>query len=257
MRRFLARRGNIHLLALSGLVCAVSSLVEETYTYFLFQVYCAPFPPFVERSTYNLTFRSSQPSETVFRFHGSRTMTAHITDLTQLSWYGVSSETGFVPDLVTASSLPSHFALVEGLTSDPPLAEAISLSILREKVHALPQYQLENYAQLSLSEKRRLLVILTFVAHGYVWGNGDDLIMNRLPESIAIPLEYLSKDLGTAPLGTYASTVLWNSRLKNDAKNWSLDNVSIDFTFTGTKDEIWFYQVRCGLLSSEPRAVDG
>jgi indoleamine 2,3-dioxygenase len=92
-------------------------------------------------------------------------------------------------------------------------------------------------------EKRRLMVILAFAAHGYVWGNGDQ-ILDRLPPQIAVPLDLLSNELGTVPLGTYATTVLWNSRRKNPAVGWSLDNVSIDFTFTGTKDEAWFYTVR-------------
>ncbi|KIW21961.1 uncharacterized protein PV07_12637 [Cladophialophora immunda] len=170
-------------------------------------------------------------------------MTANIIDLGALSRYDISLETAFVPEVATATSLPPPFAPIEGLLSHPPLPEAISSGELRDKVRELPLYRPGDCSRLSLAEKRRMLVILTFVAHGYIWGNGVLPVIDRLPESISVLLDRLSAELGTAPLGTYASTVLWNSRRKDEAKGWTLDNVSIDLTFTDTTDENWFYNV--------------
>ncbi|KIW86658.1 uncharacterized protein Z519_12713 [Cladophialophora bantiana CBS 173.52] len=164
-------------------------------------------------------------------------------NLSQLDQYEISQWTAFVPQLPSATSLPPQFRQVEELIVDPPLHEAISSLRLRTKVDGLPLYYWYDFAVLSSTEKKRLLVILTFVAHGYIWGNGLGPPLDTLPKQIALPLSYLSKELGIAPLGTYASTVLWNSRRKDPARGWSLDNVSIDLTFTGTEDESWFYKV--------------
>ena len=182
--------------------------------------------------------------------HTRTKMTPCITNLDQLGEYDISLETAFVPEVVTASSLPPLFTLVEALVVDPPLADAIASSGLRSKVHDLPQYQRDDILNLDVAEQRRLFVILTFVAQGYVWGNGKDSVKPQLAEQIAAPLDYLGKILGITPLGTYASTVLWNSRLKDPVKGWILENVSIDFTFTGTEDESWFYKIRYGVAPS-------
>ena len=166
-------------------------------------------------------------------------------DLFLSNEYEVAQETAFVPPYPPPTSLPPQFQIFEDLVSHPPLHEAISSLEVRTKVDKLSNCPPEFFDVLSVAEKRRLMVILAFVAHGYIWGNGDQ-ILDRLPPQVALPLDFLSKVLGTVPLGTYATTVLWNSRLKDPNAGWSLDNVSIDFTFTGTKDESWFYKVRYG-----------
>jgi indoleamine 2,3-dioxygenase len=177
-----------------------------------------------------------------YRFCTRPIMNTCVTNLDQLREYDVSQEAAFVPELVTASSLPPLFTPIEALVSDPSLAESITSAKLRGKVQELPRYHQDDFVNLTVAEKRRMLVILTFVAHGYVWGNGD--VKSRLPETIAVPLCHLSEELGIVPLGTYATTVLWNSRMKDRAQGWVLENVLIDFTFTGTDDEALFYKVR-------------
>jgi hypothetical protein len=178
-------------------------------------------------------------------------MDACITNLGQLGGYDVSLETAFVPELTAAFSLPPLFAPIEALVSDPPLADAISSLKLRSKVEELPRYRRGDFVNLALAEKRRLFVILTFMAHGYVWGNGNAPVETQLPEEIALPLDHLGKELGITPLGTYTSTVLWNSRLKDHAKGWILDNVMINFTFTDTDNESWFHKVRYDVSLSQ------
>ena len=79
-----------------------------------------------------------------------------------------------------ATSLPPQFQKFEYLVSNPPLHEAISSLEIRTKVDKLPNCPPEFFDVLSVAEKRRLMVILAFAAHGYIWGNGDQ-ILDRLP----------------------------------------------------------------------------
>lgn len=147
---------------------------------------------------------------------------------------------GFLPNHPPATSLPPTHTAYEDLVRSPPLHEAIQSHELRHKVTTLSTLPVNN---LNLVHKRRAYVILSFVAHGYIWGNGTE-ILSELPPQLSQPLAELGEELGIHPLGTYASTVLWNCWTDLPPEEWSTENVAVDLTFTGSKDEEAFYAIR-------------
>ncbi|ORY14906.1 Indoleamine 2,3-dioxygenase [Clohesyomyces aquaticus] len=118
----------------------------------------------------------------------------------------VSTTHGFQLDRPPASRLPESHAAYEGLVRNTKLHIAVQSLELRRKVDNLPTL---NISGLYIPHQRRAYCILPFVAHGYIWGDGTSTI-TELPPQLRIPLEALSDQLGIKPLGTYASTVLWN-----------------------------------------------
>lgn len=118
------------------------------------------------------------------------------------------------------------------------LVEDNKNNLLRDKVNKLP---LLDHNLLNDDEIERAVVVLTFIAHVYVWGTGD--VCDTLPDVISIPLCALSEKLNMPPLGTYASTILWNWKLIDPSLAPSLDNLDVLHTFSGTNDERWFYIV--------------
>ena len=64
-----------------------------------------------------------------------------------------------------------------------------------------------------------------------------------LPQKIALPLYAASEYLGLCPIASYASVVLYNYKKKDPNGPLVAHNLSTLHTFTGTKDESWFYTV--------------
>jgi hypothetical protein len=54
--------------------------------------------------------------------------------------------------------------------------------------------------------------MLTMLTHVYVWGNGEKNACKVLPKALAVPLDFVSKHLGIAPVLTHAAVDLWNWR---------------------------------------------
>lgn len=85
-------------------------------------------------------------------------------------------------------------------------------------------------------------MLLTFFAHGYIWGG--DTPCDRVPPSISVPLLQICSHLEVPPVSTYAASVLWNFKpLFIDEDIDDLDNLATLVTFTGSLDESWFYLV--------------
>ncbi|KAI0155416.1 Indoleamine 2,3-dioxygenase, partial [Hypoxylon sp. FL1284] len=92
------------------------------------------------------------------------------------------------------------------------------------------------------AEWRRAYMLLTFFAHGYIWGG--DVPCDRVPPSISVPLLDICDHLEVPPVSTYAASVLWNFKpLFVDEDIDDLDNLATLVTFTGSLDESWFYLV--------------
>ncbi|KAF2164274.1 hypothetical protein M409DRAFT_56562 [Zasmidium cellare ATCC 36951] len=168
--------------------------------------------------------------------------------------WSYSIESAFLPSTSCKSILPASHAAFEDLISDPPFHVAATGRILREKVDRIAI--LDNYEGLQTEEKQRALKILGFVAHAYIWGDGNTEILQQLPPQLAIPLHSLAEELGIAPLATYATTVLWNCSLIQPERGWCPENVEVDLTFTGTSDEELFYAVSACVEAAGAEAVN-
>lgn len=86
-------------------------------------------------------------------------------------------------------------------------------------------------------------MVLAFLLHFYVHSmpreSSDSQIC--IPKSIAIPLVAVSKELGTAPVMTFADTVLWNWDLVHPDQPLSVDNIRYVNLFSGSETERAFY----------------
>ncbi|CAG8951569.1 hypothetical protein HYFRA_00007485 [Hymenoscyphus fraxineus] len=156
-----------------------------------------------------------------------------------LSEYGISPDYGFLPAQLPLERLPDPYynkweaiiANLQGLILSKRLRGVI------ERLPVLSTIGLEHD-----SEWRRAYSILSFMAHGYIWG-GDNPA-ERLPASISVPFLQVSAYLEVPPVATYAAVCLWNFKpLFADEHVDNLENLATLTTFTGSIDESWFYLV--------------
>ncbi|KAI0108068.1 Indoleamine 2,3-dioxygenase [Daldinia grandis] len=156
-----------------------------------------------------------------------------------LSEYGISPKYGFLPDVLPLTRLPDpYYNKWESIGAN--LQNLILSKRLRGVIDRLPVLStvgLEHDA-----EWRRAYMLLTFFAHGYIWGG--DIPYDRVPPSISVPLLDICQHLEVPPVSTYAASVLWNFKpLFVDEEIDDLDNLATLVTFTGSLDESWFYLV--------------
>ncbi|KAL7623546.1 tryptophan 2,3- dioxygenase [Parahypoxylon ruwenzoriense] len=156
-----------------------------------------------------------------------------------LSDYGISPKHGFLPDVLPLTRLPDpYYNKWESIGAN--LQNLILSKRLRGVIDRLPVLStigLEHDA-----EWRRAYMLLTFFAHGYIWGG--DTPRDRVPPSISAPLLDICEHLEVPPVSTYAASVLWNFKpLFIDEDIDDLDNLATLMTFTGSLDESWFYLV--------------
>ncbi|KAK8108679.1 indoleamine 2-3-dioxygenase [Apiospora sp. TS-2023a] len=156
-----------------------------------------------------------------------------------LADYGISPTHGFLPDVLPLTRLPDpYYNKWESIAAN--LQHLILSKRLRGVIDRLPVLStvgLEHDA-----EWRRAYMLLTFFAHGYIWGG--DAPLDRVPPAISVPLLDICKRLEVPPVSTYAASVLWNFKplfMGEDIDD--LDNLATLVTFTGSLDESWFYLV--------------
>lgn len=156
-----------------------------------------------------------------------------------LADYGISPTHGFLPEVLPLTRLPDpYYNKWEAIAAN--LQALILSKRLRGVVDRLPVLStigLEHDA-----EWRRAYSLLSFMAHGYIWGG--DSPSDRLPPAIAVPLLKVSQHLEVPPVATYAAVCLWNFKpLFMDEDIDNLENLASLNTFTGAIDESWFYLV--------------
>ena len=86
-------------------------------------------------------------------------------------------------------------------------------------------------------------MVLAFLLHFYVHSipPSDDIEEIHIPRAISIPLVEVSQQLGTAPVLTFADTVLWNWELADPSKPLSASNIRYINLLSGTEAERAFY----------------
>ncbi|KAM7218321.1 Indoleamine 2,3-dioxygenase [Rhypophila decipiens] len=146
---------------------------------------------------------------------------------------------GFLPDRVPLSRLPDpYYAPWESLIQS--LASHIQDNTIRDHINNLPVLALDRLH--TEDERRRAYLILTFFAHGYIWGGAEPA--DVLPPPVTVPLLRLSDILGLPPTATFASFNLWNFTCSHPSADFTdVDSLDALHTFTGTRDESWFYMV--------------
>ncbi|KXH46073.1 indoleamine 2,3-dioxygenase [Colletotrichum nymphaeae SA-01] len=130
------------------------------------------------------------------------------------------------------------------------LPELLKAGKLRQDVKGLPLLSTNKLR--SQSEWRRAYVILIFLAHAYIWGG--EQAEQILPSAVAVPLLRVSEHLEVPPVATYAGLNLWNF-LSTTNDFTDLDSLESLHTFTGTKDEAWFYLVSVAMEAQGARIM--
>ncbi|KAL8921446.1 MAG: hypothetical protein Q9172_004013 [Xanthocarpia lactea] len=162
-----------------------------------------------------------------------------IPEIPILEDYSISQKYGFLPMELPLEVLPDPYyhpweAIVANL-------QALLLSRrLRGVVRRTPVLSTSRLQ--SPAEWRRAYVLLSFMAHAYIWGG--DTPEERVPPPISIPYLQVCKVLELPPVATYSAVCLWNFKpIFRDESIDSLDNLSTLVTYTGSLDESWFYLV--------------
>ncbi|KAI1140626.1 indoleamine 2,3-dioxygenase [Hypoxylon sp. FL0543] len=147
------------------------------------------------------------------------------------------TKNGFLPEREPLRRLPNaYYAPWESLLEDLP-------ALIKERAirQAVNQIQILSTSKLHTEEEwRRAYVVLSFLAHGYIWGG--EKASEVLPPAISVPFLQVSEHLGLPPVATYAALNLWNfSSSGTDFRD--LDKLEVLHTFSGTEDEAWFFLV--------------
>lgn len=156
---------------------------------------------------------------------------------------GISKEYGFLGHIQPLTSLPGDtFREWEDLLANVPCR--IKNQTLRDAIHQLPEVDFSEDTLKAEQEWRRAYLLLSILGQAYIWMKGEAGIVDRVPEKIAVPWDRVSRHLGLKPVGTYASTVLYNFGVKDPSLPWNnMDNLYALSTYTGTSDESHFFLV--------------
>lgn len=159
-----------------------------------------------------------------------------------LKEFEISPETGFVPATPPLKSLPGdYFSPWESLMKELP--ERIKEKKVRVDVEQLPELEFSSNTLQTEDEWKRAYIVLCFIGQAYIWMDGQEGLVDRLPKKIAIPWCEVSDHLHLKPVISYTTTAPFNYALRDPQKPLSGDNIYAISTFTGTDDESYFYMV--------------
>ncbi|RYO94664.1 hypothetical protein DL766_007958 [Monosporascus sp. MC13-8B] len=145
------------------------------------------------------------------------------------------SENGFLPEGIPLDRLPHPlYAPWEDILSQLPTL--LKRQTIRRSIDNLDVISIQKLD--TEGEWRRAYVVLSFLAHGYIWGG--DKPSEILPAAISVPYVQVSEHLELPPVATYAALNLWNfTSSRNDFTD--LNSLKALHTFSGTEDESWFF----------------
>jgi len=155
----------------------------------------------------------------------------------ELKAFGVSGERGFLPEPDPLRLLPARFAAFEELAGELP--RLLPAGRVRAEVARLPPFDASALG--SEAERRRAMLLLSFLGHAFVWGGAEPAA--RLPARLAVPWAEVAAALGRPPILSYASYALDNWRRLDPEGPIALGNLALLQNFLGGADEDWFILV--------------
>lgn len=158
-----------------------------------------------------------------------------------LASYSVSGRTGFLPETPCVLRLCDYYEPWERLVEI--LHVLISEKKIRDEVICLPLLEVSDDHLQTEDDWWRAYVVLTFLSQAYIWVDGDTNLPSSVPECLAVPWWEVSLHFDMPPVITYACTTIHNWALRDPVKGLTADNFYSTVTFTGTRDEEWFYVV--------------
>lgn len=114
---------------------------------------------------------------------------------------------------------------------------------LRRQIELLPEVEFSERTLKTEREWWRAYHLLTFLSQGYIWIEGEQGLIDKIPKKLAVPWYQVAGHLSLHPVCTYAIVVLHNYYLRDPHGPHNESNISTASTFTGTDDELWFFKV--------------
>ena len=124
----------------------------------------------------------------------------------------------------------------------------------------------QDISKIPIEEQRYIYSICSILAHKYVWVFENDYFNDEIPFSISLPWFESSKCLGINCILTHSAINMYNWRLINPLKEFSLDNIEIinlmngslnDYSIHEIKEsESWFYLIMVAIEGSVGPMID-
>jgi indoleamine 2,3-dioxygenase len=170
--------------------------------------------------------------------------------LTRLDSYEADAEHGFLPRPDPLDCLPKEFAAWEEIGRALP--KLMMTGKIRSFIRQLPR--LDAARLTNDRERKRAMVILSFVGHAYIWGEKETVSL--LPSSLAVPWYQVARMLGRPPVLSYASYVLDNWRRVDARDPIEVSNIVLLQNFLGGQDEEWFVLIHVAIEATAGAALD-
>lgn len=138
------------------------------------------------------------------------------------------------------------------LTADIRFARRAHL-VLSFLAHYYMHSQPQETKGREVLRKRMQHIVLSSPDEQDQWDEAMGKYSGLVPASIAVPWVAISRMIDLPPILTYATTVLWNWRLRDHQRGFTDDNLEIATTFSGTSSEVHFYLIS---LLIEKRGVE-
>lgn len=144
--------------------------------------------------------------------------------------YHLSKTHGFcteVPGLFTLKGLEPHISILNNMRNFDP-----------SSIHSLPMQQ--GIESLSYNELELSCLVHTYLNYLYYWHNLDSP-NTVIPINLAKPTMQICKLLDRPPMLAMVSSQLYNWDYIDAQKGFHPDNTKVVFSFTGTRDEDYFF----------------
>ena len=146
----------------------------------------------------------------------------------------LDSERGFLPRQDPLRRLPPPFDPWESAAFGLP--KLLVSNHLRQTVEDLPPFPL--YAIGNERERQRAMVLLSYLAHAYVWTGAKPAAV--LPRILSIPWHAIATSLGRPPVLSYSSYALHNYFRFDPCRDIECGNIGLIQNFWAGADEEWF-----------------
>ena len=175
------------------------------------------------------------------------------------------STKGFIPDTCFLECVP-EFSYLDNFLRKYHNQEYLSFDEFRKDIQEYKIHVEEiiiNLHSLTELQLQKIYSVTSILAHLYVWG-GETQNTN-VPECIAVPWYLVSEEIGIPPVLTHAAIDLFNWKLKNPLKPFSLENIEPIHYFNldpeVRESEKWFYlpmiaiEGECGCIISKMEEI--
>ncbi|XP_040898519.1 indoleamine 2,3-dioxygenase 1 [Toxotes jaculatrix] len=155
-----------------------------------------------------------------------------------LDSYHVSEELGFILPEPLKELPPYYQPWMDIALQVPELVHSHELRAHINKMPLLSAKFLQKHRELRLAH-----LTLSVMTMGYVWQEGENDTVEKLPRNLAVPYWEVSQRLGLPPILTHADGVLANWRKKDPEGPFDMDNLELLVSLPGGDSVRGFFMV--------------